>query len=202
MKLQPIPVNSALLCNVVQSQKRCVFSPPIGRVYYRALVHFVHLLWVLSVFTLSDPAELSTLEVPGWSTRNGEKMKWKTMVTTRTKRAPSWLRSGKGGALSAAFHKKSTFILAGLVSRVSRADLCTTDVSALDFSVLNMSVLSQVRGSRHSYSLSLSLQVSLTPKLQKLWQHLLLLLLYELLLHHYIIYIIINNIFTLLLFSL
>ena len=95
----------------------------LGRVYYRALVHFVHLLWVLSVFTLSDPAELSTLEVPGWSTRNGEKMKWKTMVTTRTKRAPSWLRSGKGGALSAAFHKKSTFILAGLVSRVSRADL-------------------------------------------------------------------------------
>ena len=68
------------------------------------------------MFTLSDPAELSTLEVPGWSTRNGEKIKWKTMVTTRTKRAPSWLRSGKGGALSAAFHKKSTFILAGLVS--------------------------------------------------------------------------------------
>ena len=94
-----------------------------GRVYYRALVHFVHLLWVLSVFTLSDPAELSILEVPGWSTRNGEKMKWKTMVTTRTKRAPSWLRSGRGGALLAAFHKKSTFILAGLVSRVSRADL-------------------------------------------------------------------------------
>ena len=45
-------------------------------------------------------------------------MKWKTMVTTRTKRAPSWLRSGRGGALLAAFHKKSTFILAGLVSRV------------------------------------------------------------------------------------
>ena len=94
-----------------------------GRVYYRALVHFVHLLWVLSAFTLSDPAELSALKVPGWRTRNGEKMKWKTMDTTRTKRAPSWLRSGKGGALSAAFHKKSTFILAGLVSRVSRADL-------------------------------------------------------------------------------
>ena len=75
------------------------------------------------MFTLSDPAELSTLEVPGWSTRNGKKIKWKTMVTTRTKRAPSWLRSGKGGALSAAFHKKSTFILAGLVSRVSRVDL-------------------------------------------------------------------------------
>ena len=50
-------------------------------------------------------------------------MKWKTMVTTRTKRAPSWLRSGRGGALLAAFHKKSTFILAGLVSRVSRAEL-------------------------------------------------------------------------------
>ena len=97
-----------------------------GRVYYRALVHFVrfvHLLWVLSAFTLPVPAELSALKVPGWRTRNGEKMKWKTMVTTRTKRAPSWLRSGKGGALSAAFHKKSTFILAGLVSRVSRADL-------------------------------------------------------------------------------
>ena len=44
-------------------------------------------------------------------------MKWKTMVTMRTKRAPYWLRSGRGGALSAAFHKKSTFILAGLVSR-------------------------------------------------------------------------------------
>ena len=71
------------------------------------------------MFTLSDPAELSTLEVPGWSTRNGEKMKWKTMVTTRTKRAPSWLRSGRGGALLAAFHKKSMFILAGLVSQVS-----------------------------------------------------------------------------------
>ena len=50
-------------------------------------------------------------------------MKWKTMVTTRTKRAPSWLRSEGGGALLAAFHKKSTFILAGLVSRVSRVDL-------------------------------------------------------------------------------
>ena len=50
-------------------------------------------------------------------------MKCKTMDTTRTKRASSWLRSGRGGALSAAFHKKSTFILAGLVSRVSRADL-------------------------------------------------------------------------------
>ena len=50
-------------------------------------------------------------------------MKCKTMDTTRTKRAPSWLRSGRGGALSAAFHKKSTFILAGLVLRVSRADL-------------------------------------------------------------------------------
>ena len=45
-------------------------------------------------------------------------MKCKTMDTTRTKRAPSWLRSGRGGALSAAFHKKSMFILAGLVSRV------------------------------------------------------------------------------------
>ena len=74
-------------------------------------------------FTLSDPAELSALKVPGWRTRSGKKMKWKTMVTTRTKRAPSWLRSGRGGALSAAFHKKSTFILAGLVSRVSRVDL-------------------------------------------------------------------------------
>ena len=86
-----------------------------GRVYYRALVHFVHLLWVLSAFTLSDPAELSALKVPGWRTRNGKNMKWKTMVT---KRAPSWLRSGRGGALLAVFHKKSTFILAGLVSRV------------------------------------------------------------------------------------
>ena len=62
-------------------------------------------------------------KVPGWRTRNGKKIKWKTMVTTRTKWAPSWLRSGRGGALSAAFHKKSTFILAGLVLRVSRADL-------------------------------------------------------------------------------
>ena len=53
----------------------------------------------------------------------GKKKKCKTMDSTRTKRAPSWLRSGRGGALSAAFHKKSTFILAGLVSRVSQADL-------------------------------------------------------------------------------
>ena len=95
-------------------------SLDMGRVYYRALVH---LLWVLSAFTLSDPAELSALKVPGWRTRSGKKMKWKTMVTTRTKRAPSWLRSGRGGALLAAFHKKSTFILAGLVSWVSRVDL-------------------------------------------------------------------------------
>ena len=94
-----------------------------GRVYYRPLVHFAHLLWVLSAFTLTDPAELSALKVPGWRTRNGKKIKCKTMDTTLTKRAPSWLRSGRGGALSAAFHKKSTFILAGLVSRVSRADL-------------------------------------------------------------------------------
>ena len=35
-------------------------------------------------------------------------MKWKTM----TKRAPSWLRSGRGGAILAAFHKEP-FILAG-----------------------------------------------------------------------------------------
>ena len=99
-----------------------VFSH-IGRVYYRALVHFAHLLWVRSAFTLTEPAEFSAHKVPGWRTRNGEKMKCKTMDTTRTKRAPSCLRSGRGGALSAAFHKKSTFILAGLVSRVSRVDL-------------------------------------------------------------------------------
>ena len=59
------------------------------RVYYRALVHFAHLLWVLSAFTLTEPAEFSALKVPGWRTRNGKKMKNKTMDTTRTKRAPS-----------------------------------------------------------------------------------------------------------------
>ena len=109
---------------VNQQEPEILLSSVAGRVYYRALVHFAHLLWVLSAFTLSDPAELSALKVPGWHTRNGKLMKWKMRVTTRTKRAPSWLRSGRGGALSAAFHKKSTFILAGLVSRVSRADLC------------------------------------------------------------------------------
>ena len=35
-----------------------------------ALVHFAHLLWVLSAFTLTDPAELSALKVPGWRTAN------------------------------------------------------------------------------------------------------------------------------------
>ena len=44
-----------------------------GRVYYRALVHFAHLLWVLSAFTLTEPAEFSALKVPGWRTTNGEK---------------------------------------------------------------------------------------------------------------------------------
>ena len=44
-----------------------------GRVDDRALVHFAHLFWVLSAFTLTDPAELSALKVPGWSTRNGKK---------------------------------------------------------------------------------------------------------------------------------
>ena len=98
-----------------------------GRVFYRALVHFVHfvhfvhLLWVLSAFTLTEPAEFSALKVPGWRT-NGKKMKCKTMDTTRTKRAPSWLRSGRGGALLAAFHKKSTFILA----EVTDANLLAT----------------------------------------------------------------------------
>ena len=42
-----------------------------GRVYYHALVHFAHLLWGFSAFTLTDPAELSALKVPGWRTRNG-----------------------------------------------------------------------------------------------------------------------------------
>ena len=99
------------------------FAVSLPRTALRALVHFAHfahfahLLWVLSAFTQTEPAEFSALKVPGWRTRNGEKMKCKTMDTTRTKRAPSWLRSGRGGALSAAFHKKSTFILAGLVSR-------------------------------------------------------------------------------------
>ena len=64
------------------------------------LGHFVHLLWVLSV---SDPAELSILEVH----RNGKKMKWKTMVTTRTKRAPSWLQRKRRSYFGT--HKKSTW---------------------------------------------------------------------------------------------
>ena len=36
-------------------------------------------------------------------TVNGQKMQCETMDTSRPKRAPSWLRSGRGGALSAAF---------------------------------------------------------------------------------------------------
>ena len=50
-------------------------------------------------------------------------MKWKTMVTTRTKRRHLGYVAEEEEPLLAAFHKKSTFILAGLVSRVSRADL-------------------------------------------------------------------------------
>ena len=34
-------------------------------VYYRPLVHFAHLLWVYSAFTLTEPAEFSALKVPG-----------------------------------------------------------------------------------------------------------------------------------------
>ena len=78
------------------------------------LVHFAHLLWVLSAFTLSDPAELSALKVPGWRTRNGSGKRWSLRALSRRH---------LGGALLAAFHNKSTFILAGLVSRVSRAEL-------------------------------------------------------------------------------
>ena len=80
-----------------------------GCVYYRALVHFAHFAHLLSAFTLTKPAEFSALKVPGWRTRNGKKKQCKTMDTTRTKRAPSWLRSGRGGALSAAFHKKHVY---------------------------------------------------------------------------------------------
>ena len=44
----------------------------IGCVYYRPLVHFAHLLWVYSAFTLTEPAEFSALKVPGLRTRNGK----------------------------------------------------------------------------------------------------------------------------------
>ena len=54
---------------------------------------------MLRAFTLTEPAEFRALKVPGLRTENGQKMD-----TTRPKRAPSWLRSGRGGALLAAFH--------------------------------------------------------------------------------------------------
>ena len=92
-----------------------------GCVYYRALVHFKHWLSVLRAFTLTEPAEFRALKVPGWRTANGKRMQCKTMDTTHPKRAPSWLRSGRGGALSAAFHKKHVyfgrFSFAGVASR-------------------------------------------------------------------------------------
>ena len=59
---------------------------------------------MLRAFTLTEPAEFSALKVPGWRTANGQKMQCETMDTTGPKRAPSWLRSGRGGALSPAFH--------------------------------------------------------------------------------------------------
>ena len=71
---------------------------------YRAFVHFEHWLSVLRALTLTKPAEFRALKVPGWRTANGQKMQCTTMDTTRPKRAPYWLRSGRGGALSAAFH--------------------------------------------------------------------------------------------------
>ena len=72
-------------------------------VYYFALVHFKHWLSVLRAFTLTEPAEFRALKVPGWRTANGQKMQCEIMDTTHSKRAPSWLRSGRGGALSEAF---------------------------------------------------------------------------------------------------
>ena len=75
----------------------------LGPVYYRTLEHFEHWLSVLRAFTLTEPAEFSALKVPGWRTANGQKMQCETMDTTGPKRAPSWLRSGRGGALSPAF---------------------------------------------------------------------------------------------------
>ena len=106
-----------------------------GRVYYRALVHFTHLLWVLSAFTLTDPAELSALKVTGWRTRNGKKIKCKTMDTTRTKRAPSWLPRSPFGSFSQEEHvyfgrfsfasvaSRFASVTSALDSRVSRVDL-------------------------------------------------------------------------------
>ena len=58
---------------------------------------------MLRAFTLTEPAEFRALKVPGWRTANGKKMQCETMDTTRPKRVPSWLRSGRGGALSGAF---------------------------------------------------------------------------------------------------
>ena len=70
-------------------------------------MHFEHWLSVLRAFTLTEPAEFRALKVPGLCTENGQKMQCKTMGTTRPKRAPSWLRSGRGGALRQLFSLES-----------------------------------------------------------------------------------------------
>ena len=65
---------------------------------------------MLRAFTLTEPAEFRALKVPGWRTANAQKMQCETMDTTRPKRAPSWLRSGRGGALSATFFSLESWL--------------------------------------------------------------------------------------------
>ena len=74
-----------------------------GCVSYCVLAHFKHWLSGRRAFTLTKPAEFRALKVPGLRPANSQKMQCETMDTSRPKRAPSWLRSGRGGALSAAF---------------------------------------------------------------------------------------------------
>ena len=68
-----------------------------------AVSHTAYLCTDFQCVGLTEPAEFRALKVPGLRTENGQKMQCETMDTSRPNWAPSWLRSERGGALSAAF---------------------------------------------------------------------------------------------------